>query len=155
MWAPRAAASRARRAAGSSLPTVANGRIHLSSISAFAAALVGLEDVLDVQVAEEPTVVGDDREPAEAGGGAQRLDVGRRSSRAGRWSGCRGGISTSDTVFSVKPSAPASRSYSSASISPSPRDSSTRAATSSRVYVELTSSRSLTPTGAGRRRRSR
>ena len=47
-----------------------------------------------------------------------------------------GAISTVDTGFSVKPSAPASRSYSSGSISPSPRDSSTRAATSSRVYVE-------------------
>ena len=54
-------------------------------------------------------------------------------------------MSTVDTGFSVKPSAPASRSYSSGSIRPSPRDSSTSAATSSRVYVELTSSMIRTP----------
>ena len=51
-----------------------------------------------------------------------------------------GRIMTPATVFSVKPSAPASRSYSSLASSPSPRDSSTSAATSSRVKVELISS---------------
>ena len=46
-------------------------------------------------------------------------------------------ISTDSTVFSVKPSAPARRSYSSASSRPSPRDSSTSAATGfSRFPVE-------------------
>ena len=51
-----------------------------------------------------------------------------------------GAMTIEATDFSVKPSAPASRSYSSASMRPSPRDSSTRAATSSRVKLEWTSS---------------
>ncbi len=50
------------------------------------------------------------------------------------------GMRIEPTDFSMKPRAPASRSYSSASIMPSPRDSSTSAATSSRVKLELTSS---------------
>ena len=57
--------------------TSAKGRIHLSSIAALAPLLVGLEHVLDVQVAEQLAVVADHREAAEPGGGAQRLDVRR------------------------------------------------------------------------------
>ena len=128
-----AAGSRARRAAGRRRATGANGRIHLSSIDALAARLVGLEHVLDVQVADQLAVVADDREPAVAGRGAQRLDVGAGRAAAHGRRASRAASAPSATVFSVKPSAPASRSYSSASSRPSPRDSSTSAATSSRV----------------------
>ncbi len=93
-----------------------------------------------MQVAEQVAVLGGDREAAEAGGGAQRLDVGRRRAAEHGGERRRAASAPRSTVFSVKPRAPASRSYSSSSSSPSPRDSSTRAATSSRVKVELTSS---------------
>ncbi len=152
---PGAAASPARRGGCRSTRTGANGRIHLSSITRCAARLVGLQHVLDVEVAEQLAVVGDDREPAEARWPRTAPRRRPRSSHGARSTSVSGGISTDSTVFSVKPSAPASRSYSSFSSRPSPRDSSTSAATSSRVYVELTSSRSSRRTAAGPAWRSR
>ena len=98
MWAPRRC--RVSRASCSESParTGANGRIHLSLDDPLPAFLVGLEHVLDVQVAEQLAVVARDREPAEAGGGAHVLDVGGGGARRTVVS-VSGGISTAATVL--------------------------------------------------------
>ena len=65
--------------------------------------LVGLEHVLDVEVADQLAVVADHREPAEAGGGAERLDVRAGRAAADGLQGARAASAPSSTVFSVKP----------------------------------------------------